>query len=100
MEVRTDDGRWHPLEVKTDQFIVNLGDGLEILTRNLPRPVTAVVHRVPESPGDRPEGDRSSFTVFIGPRYDMQLYQYSAEAVFGEYQGFRDFSVEKAKKLG
>lgn len=100
LEIRTEDGRWIPAEVQTNHFIVNLGDGLEILTRNLARPITAVVHRVPESPADRPDGDRSSFTVFMGPRYDMTLYQYSADGVLGEYQGFRDFSVEKARKLG
>ncbi|MGP3999532.1 2OG-Fe(II) oxygenase family protein [Streptomyces sp. 8N706] len=99
LEVLTD-GEWRPLEVKEAHFIVNMGDAVEILTRNLPRPVTAVVHRVPESAADRPDGDRSSFTVFMGPRYDMDLYQYSADGVLGTYQGFRDFSVEKARKLG
>ncbi|WOX15315.1 2OG-Fe(II) oxygenase family protein [Streptomyces sp. N50] len=101
LEVQAEDDRWLPVDVKEHHFIVNLGDGLDILTRRLPRPVTAVIHRVPESsPDQRPDGDRSSFTVFIGPRYDMPLYQYTADHVLGEYQGFRDFSVEKAKKLG
>ncbi|MFJ8955170.1 2OG-Fe(II) oxygenase family protein [Streptomyces sp. NPDC102381] len=92
-------GRWRPTRVQEEYFIVNFGDGVEILTAHLPKPVTAVVHRVPESPPKEGE-DRSSFTIFMGPRYDMELYQYDTEGNLGVYQGFRDFSVEKAAKLG
>lgn len=94
------EGDWLPVEVQAEHLIVNLGDCLEILTRNLPRPITAVVHRVPESLPNRENGDRSSFTVFMGPRYDMAIYQYDADGILTEHRGFRDFSVDKAAQLG
>ena len=92
------DGEWVPVEFDAENFIVNLGDSLEILTRNLARPVAAVVHRVPELPAEH--GDRSSFTLYLGPRFDMDIYQYAADGTLQVYRGFRDFSVEKAARLG
>ncbi|MEU6994065.1 2OG-Fe(II) oxygenase family protein [Streptomyces sp. NPDC046465] len=95
------EGRWLPVRERPGHFTVNLGDAFRVLTRKLPRPVTAVYHRVPElRPADVGDGDRSSFTVYMGPRYDMPLYQYDTEGILREYQSFRDFSVEKAGKLG
>lgn len=93
-------GEWQSVEVQSEYFIVNLGDCLEILTRNSPQPITAVIHRVPESPSNREHGDRSSFTVFIGPRYDMVIYTYNSDGALKQHQGFRDFSVDKAAQLG
>lgn len=61
--------------------------------------MTAVYHRVPELHPGASAGDRSSFTVYMGPRYDMMLYQYDPDGTLHEYQGFREFSVEKSKKL-
>ncbi|MDH6575309.1 2OG-Fe(II) oxygenase family protein [Kitasatospora sp. MAP5-34] len=92
------EGEWIPIDVDRSNFIVNLGDCLEVLTKHCAQPITAVVHQVPES--QEREVDRSSFTVFMGPRYDMGIYQYSPEGELLVSQGFRDFSVEKAKKLG
>ncbi|WP_441249581.1 2OG-Fe(II) oxygenase family protein [Kitasatospora sp. McL0602] len=92
------EGAWVPIEVQSQDFIVNLGDCLEVLAKHLPQPITAVVHRVPES--EQRELDRSSFTVFMGPRYDMGIYQYTPDGELLVSQGFRDFSVEKAEKLG
>lgn len=91
---------WLPVDVQQNDFIVNLGDCLEILASNLPRPMTAVVHRVPESPAQPGDNDRSSFTVFMGPRYDMAIYQYDEDRTIHEHRGFRDFSVDKAAELG
>jgi hypothetical protein len=100
LEVLSDSGEWVPVAFDPAYFLVNLGDSLEILTRNLPRPITAVVHRVPELPPGAAGGDRSSFTVYMGPRYDMGIYQYSPDGALRVYQGFREFSVDKARQLG
>nr|WSY50048.1 hypothetical protein OG999_07760 [Streptomyces sp. NBC_00886] len=64
--------------------------------------MTAVIHQVPEIPGDNDghSHDRSSFTVYLGPRYDMDLYQYSADGVLREFMNFRDFSLLKAEDQG
>ncbi|MGR3932426.1 2OG-Fe(II) oxygenase family protein [Streptomyces sp. BRA346] len=94
------EGRWLPVRERAGHFTVNLGDAFRVLTRKLPRPVTAVYHRVPELRPDAGAPDRSSFTVYMGPRYDMSLYQYDTQGELREFQGFREFSVEKAGKLG
>ncbi|MDG9719745.1 2OG-Fe(II) oxygenase family protein [Streptomyces sp. DH24] len=94
------EGRWLPVRERAGHFTVNLGDAFRVLTRKLPRPVTAVYHRVPELRPDAGAPDRSSFTIYMGPRYDMPLYQYDTEGRLREFQGFREFSVEKAGKLG
>ncbi|GHF58549.1 hypothetical protein GCM10010218_44830 [Streptomyces mashuensis] len=94
------EGRWLPVHQPPGHFTVNLGDAFRVLTVKTPRPVTAVYHRVPELHPEPPATDRSSFTVYMGPRYDMMLYQYDTDGVLLPYQGFRDFSVEKAKDLG
>ncbi|WP_082080460.1 2OG-Fe(II) oxygenase family protein [Williamsia herbipolensis] len=96
------DGNWMPVRERAGHFIVNLGDAFEVLTANYADPVSAVYHRVPEL---RPDAagrtpDRSSFTIYMGPRYDMDLYQYDADGTLQMFQGFREFSVEKAGKLG
>ncbi|MEU7167204.1 2OG-Fe(II) oxygenase family protein [Streptomyces morookaense] len=94
------EGRWLPVRQPADHFTVNLGDAFRVLTVKSQRPVTAVYHRVPELRPDPAAVDRSSFTVYMGPRYDMMLYQYDTDGTLLPYQGFRDFSVEKAKDLG
>lgn len=93
------DGCWRPVKERPGYLVVNLGDAFRVLTLRLPRPVTAVYHRVPELHPHASSGDRSSFTIYMGPRYDMMLYQYDPDGVLHEYQGFREFSVEKSKKL-
>ncbi|MFJ6787685.1 2OG-Fe(II) oxygenase family protein [Streptomyces angustmyceticus] len=95
-----DGDRWRPVEVPPRHFVVNLGDAAEILTTHLPRPAGAVIHRVPPRSAPAAGGDRSSFTVYMGPRMDMLLYRYGTDGELGAYQGFRDYSVEKSKKLG
>lgn len=94
------DGHWLPVQERPGHFIVNLGDAFQVLTERLGRPVNAVYHRVPERQADVTSSDRSSFTIYMGPRYDMSLYQYDSEHKLSEFQGFREFSVEKAGKLG
>lgn len=95
-------GEWHKVRYRPDCFMVNFGATAGILTDKLPNPMTAVIHQVPEIPEDN-NGygyDRSSFTVFLGPRYDMDIYQYSADGALEEYMNFRDFSLLKAEDQG
>lgn len=94
------EGRWLPVRERPGHFTVNLGDAFRVLTRKLPRPVTAVYHRVPELRPGSGTPDRSSFTIYMGPRYDMSLHQYDPDGTLREFQSFRDFSVEKAGRLG
>lgn len=94
------EGRWLPVRERPGHFTVNLGDAFRVLTRRLPEPVTAVYHRVPGRAPVPGSPDRSSFTVYVGPRYDMDLYQYDATGTLRPFQSFRAFSVEKAKELG
>lgn len=64
-------GRWQRVRYSPKHFIVNFGHSADILTQNLARPMTAVLHRVPPTKAyGNPAQDRSSFTVFMGPRYN------------------------------
>lgn len=94
------DGEWYPVRERPGYFIVNTGDAFEVLTRNLPGAVGAVLHRVVATHPERRQLDRSSFTVYMGPRFDMTLYQYTNDTELQEYQSFRDFSVDKAARMG
>ena len=55
--------------VPPDCFTVNFGAAACILTEKLPRPMTAVIHQVPEIPEDNDDHDhdRSSFTSTSAP---------------------------------
>jgi hypothetical protein len=100
LEVYHDD-RWQLVCYSPEHFIVNFGHSASILTQNLARPMTAVLHRVPPTKADGDTAqDRSSFTVFMGPRYDMSVYRYTSGGILEEYMGFRDFSVQKANDQG
>ncbi|MGJ5833730.1 2OG-Fe(II) oxygenase family protein [Streptomyces ossamyceticus] len=95
-------GQWRRVRYRPDCFTVNFGAAAGILTDRLPSPMTAVIHQVPEIPEDNDghDDDRSSFTVFLGPRYDMDIYQYSADGTLQEFMNFRDFSLLKAADQG
>jgi isopenicillin N synthase-like dioxygenase len=94
------DGHWMPIKADPNCFIVNLGDAYEILTRYSPCRGAAVLHRVAETHPDSNGLDRSSFTVYMGPDFDMTLYQYSAVGELRAFQSFREFSILKSKGMG
>lgn len=94
------DGLWAPIENKPGYFVVNLGDAFEVLTKNLPKPGTAVMHRVVETHPEKNQPDRSSFTVYMGPTFDMDLYQYGQDRDLYEFQSFKEFSILKAERMG
>lgn len=93
-------GKWIPVKFEPNRFVVNLGDAYQILTRHLVRPGRAVLHRVNEIKAGAYEIDRSSFTVYMGPKFDMMLYQYDKGRTLKEFCLFRNFSMEKAKSMG
>ena len=93
-------GRWHAVAQEPGCFIVNLGDAFEILTTSQNVPCRAVLHRVIETPSVPEHLDRSSFTVYMGPDFAMDLYQYNATGALQVYQSFRAFSVRKAQGMG
>jgi len=95
-----DGDTWRPVREQPGHFIVNTGDAFDVLTRHLRRPVRGVLHRVAATHPDRSSDDRSSYTVYMGPRFNMPLYQYGHDGVRHEYQGFRAYSVEKAARMG
>lgn len=92
------DGRWQPAAYRSDCFTVNYGASLGVLTENLDRPITAVLHRVPEIDPHGPQHDRSSFTVYLGPDYESNLYTYGDDGVLTPYATFREFSLEQARR--
>ncbi len=93
-------GVWQAVALEPRCFIVNLGDAYQILTAHLPLPGRAVLHRVIETRPSAQAPDRSSFTVYMGPDFDMDLYQYNPSGALDRYQSFRAFSVQKAQGMG
>lgn len=68
------DDRWLPVIPIPDHYVINIGLSFEILTKNLKMPVKAPYHRAVKT-----EHDRHTFGVYIGPRVDMNLYQYNID---------------------
>ena len=78
-------GMWRRVPYSSRHFTANFGYEAGILTGNLPRPMTAVLHRVPPTTArDAGEGDRSSFTLFMG---SMSIYRYTPEGVLEQVEG-------------
>ncbi len=88
---------WHPMDPKDGYFMVNLGHALEILTENLKKPIGAPEHRVRQLYSD--VEDRISFTIFITPRYDSNIYQYKKSGALGIYKDYMSFLKERFRKV-
>ncbi|MGJ0577913.1 2OG-Fe(II) oxygenase family protein [Xenorhabdus bovienii] len=63
---------WIPILPKEDNFIVNFGCAMEILTRDTDIPVAAVAHRVTEQK-ERNLSDRFSYALFVDSSLDKEL---------------------------
>ena len=88
---------WRSVPHLDNYYVVNLGDAFGILTKNLPIPGTAVLHRVPELAKDI---SRCSFTIYMGPDFDMKLYEYSKPNTLKVFDSFKSFSISKAERMG
>ena len=78
LEILGDDV-WVPINPMEGYLIVNFGCAMEIFTRNLPCPVTAVTHRVVSQSTQRPS-DRFSYALFVDTSLSQEnmrgLYEY------------------------
>ncbi|MDC9607179.1 2OG-Fe(II) oxygenase family protein [Xenorhabdus griffiniae] len=63
---------WIPILPKEDNFIVNFGCAMEILTKDTDIPVAAVAHRVTEQK-ERNLSDRFSYALFVDSSLDKEL---------------------------
>lgn len=92
-------GNWYPIDPIPGYFTINLGHSLEILSQKMSQPIHAVYHRVRKTENvSKNIPDRFSIGSYIGPRFDMNLYQYNnGELEF--YQTFMDFQIAKAKEM-
>ncbi|HEX6986753.1 MAG TPA: 2OG-Fe(II) oxygenase family protein, partial [Planctomycetaceae bacterium] len=68
LEIRTRDGRWHPVSARHTQIVVDSGDMLQNLTGGLFRSTT---HRVVNPSG--PNESRLSMPFFVHPRAEVDL---------------------------
>lgn len=75
LEVNVDQ-HWEGVPSASGVFVVNFGLAIEILTRDAPRPISAILHRVGEQ-----HTDRTSFALFssssCSPGRDAGIYRYS-----------------------
>lgn len=90
---------WYPMDPKDGYFMVNLGHIFEILTENLKKPIGAPEHRVRQLYSDKGVEDRISFTIFITPRYDYNIYQYDKNGSLGIYRDYMSFLKERFRKV-
>lgn len=93
-------GEYISIPPEEGYFTINLGHALEVLSENLSVPVKAVDHRVTRIMKNSSEPDRHTYGTYIGPRFDMDLYQYDNNRKLKFYQKFVDFQKIKARKMG
>lgn len=100
LEVWEDD-RWAPVAPLPGYLIVINGHALEVLTTRLRTRAAAAYHRV-RSIAARPAGqkDRISFGVYIGPRFEQDLYQYDEGGTLTRFMSFLSFQKQKAAEMG
>ena len=93
--------RWIPLEPVSGYLIAIMGHSLEILTARMTTKAMSAYHRVrsiePKTPSRK---NRTSFGVYIGPRFEQDLYQYDEAGNLSRFQSFMSFQREKATDMG
>jgi len=91
---------WHPVPPLKDHFAINIGHSLEILTEKMSKPVNATYHRVVKTVKNKGEPDRHTFGAYIGPRIDMNLFNFDEKSQsLKVFKKFIDFQKEKAKEM-
>lgn len=95
-----EDGAWVNVDPLPGYLTVLHGDSIEVLTARLATPAAATYHRVRHQERARQAPDRVSFGVYIGPRFEQDLYQYDAEGRLRPLQSFLSFQRNKAVEMG
>jgi hypothetical protein len=96
-----EDERWVAVDPLPGYLMAITGHALEVLTARLPVRATAPYHRVCTiEPRGADRIDRTSFGVYIGPRFDQDLYQYDEQGRLLALQSFLSFQRQKAIEMG
>jgi hypothetical protein len=96
-----EEGRWVAVDPRPGHLIAITGHALEVLTARMKVRAAAPYHRVRTIEPRRLERlDRTSFGVYIGPRFDQDLYQYDDRGRLVALQSFMSFQREKAIEMG
>ncbi len=95
-------GTWVPIVPMPGYFIVNFGCAMEVLTRHIRTPVSAVAHRVVEQPQtDATKPDRFSYALFVDSSLDETvcpgLFRYEPAHGLVLEMSFRTFLDEILK---
>jgi isopenicillin N synthase-like dioxygenase len=93
------ENNWVKINPLDGYFIVNFGCALEILTRNLDKPVSAIIHRViKQNKKDDKQVDRFSYALFtdnsLNQNYCLGLYEYSKNRKLELLYNFKSFLDE------
>jgi hypothetical protein len=93
--------RWVAVDPRPGHLIAITGHALEVLTARMKVRATAPYHRVRTiEPRAGQRIDRTSFGVYIGPRFDQDLYQYDDRGQLVALQSFMSFQRQKAIEMG
>lgn len=92
--------RWVSVDPVPGYLTVLHGDSIEVLTARLPTRAAAAYHRVRHMDRARTIPDRTSFGVYIGPRFEQDLYQYDESGALVPLQSFMSFQRNKAAEMG
>lgn len=95
-----EDGSWVSVDPVPGYLTVLHGDSIEVLTARLPTRAAATYHRVRHMESARTAPDRVSFGVYIGPRFEQDLYQYDEAGQLAPLQSFMSFQRNKAVEMG
>jgi hypothetical protein len=93
------DNEWWPVLPVENHFCINIGHSFEILTANLDKPVNATYHKVVRTTKKPGEQDRHTFGTYIGPKFDMNLFQYTFSGELNVFMPFIDFQKNKAREM-
>ncbi len=92
------DNQWRKIKPEDGYFIVNFGCAMEILTANLEKPVSAVIHRVVKQAYNPLKPDRFSYALFTDNSLDETvcagLYSYDRKDNLTLKMNFRRFLDE------
>jgi len=96
-----ENAQWAPLDPLPGHLIAVSGHSLEVLTARLATRAAAAYHRV-RSIAARPteQKDRISFGVYIGPRFEQDLFQYDETGDLTRFKSFLAFQKQKAAEMG